>query len=172
MSDEIGFLREQLAASLKNRAMFYREIYRVLEREHGTARAEALLAEAIYARGCAAGERFRSFAPDDFEGLRKAFIGSIPDEGRPFEPEVRACSRDGLEIRFRRCPLQDAWREAGLSEAEVATMCRIAGVVDNGTFESAGFGFRSETWQPGRDGCCHLFIRKAGAPEPPAGGSD
>ena len=25
--------------------------------------------------------------------------------------------------------------------------------------ESAGFTFSADTWQPGRDGCCHLHIR-------------
>ena len=38
-------------------------------------------------------------------------------------------------------------------------MCSIAGRVDNGTFEGAGFTFSADTWQPGRSGCCHLHIR-------------
>jgi hypothetical protein len=161
MAEEAEFLREQLVAAMKNRAMFYWEVYRVLEREFGADRAAGLVSEAIYNRGCAVGERFREFGPGDFDGLRQAFIESIPDRGRPFEPEVRACDDEGLEIRFHRCPLKEAWIDAGLGDDEVATMCRIAGTVDNGTFEAAGFGFRSETWQPGRTGCCHLFIRKA-----------
>lgn len=164
MEDETAFLREQLRASLKNRAMFYWEVYRVLEREFGESRASALLSEAIYSRGCAVGERFQRFAPADFDGLRDAFLGSIPDRGRPFDPEVVACDEQGLEIRFGRCPLKEAWLEAGLSDTQAATMCRIAGTVDNGTFEGAGFGFRSETWQPGRNGCCHLFIGKPQEP--------
>lgn len=165
MDDETSFLREQLAASLKNRAMFYWETYRVLERELGAERAAGLLSEAIHARGCAVGERFRAYAPDDFTGLRDAFLGSIPDRGRPFQPEVLACDEHGLEIRFGRCPLKEAWLEAGLPGDQVATMCRIAGTVDDGTFEAAGFDFASRTWEPGRAGCCHLFIRKR--PEPP-----
>ena len=34
--------------------------------------------------------------------------------------------------------------------------------VDNGTFESAGFEFSADTWQPGGDGCCYLHIRPGG----------
>jgi hypothetical protein len=38
-------------------------------------------------------------------------------------------------------------------------------VVDNGTFEAAGFAFSAKTWQPGDDGCCFLHIRP-GKPRP------
>jgi hypothetical protein len=46
----------------------------------------------------------------------------------------------------------------------LARLCRIAGRIDNGTFEAAGFEFWADTWQPGRDGYCHLHVRpgKAG----------
>ena len=44
-------------------------------------------------------------------------------------------------------------------EKEVAKLCRIAATVDNGTFEGAGFKFHADTWEPGREGCCHLHIR-------------
>ena len=159
MSDE-NTLRAQLWASFKNRAMVYLEVYRVLEEELGAERAERLLKTAIYRRGCDIGTQFARFAPGDLSGLRDAFMAFIPDGGRVFDPLVVGCDEEQLEIRLRRCPLKEAWQEAGLSEAEVARMCSIAGVVDNGTFEGAGFALRSETWQPGRDGCCHLFIRK------------
>lgn len=164
MSDDsaarIQSLRAQLDASFRNRAMIYLEVYRVLRAELGEARAEALLKRAIYQRGCAIGRQFGRFAPDDVTGLRDAFLAFIPDEGRVFEPEVVASDGERLEIQLHRCPLKDAWRDEGLDDAEITTLCRIAGVVDNGTFEGAGFAFRSETWQPGRGGCCRLFIER------------
>jgi hypothetical protein len=159
MSDE-NTLRSQLWASFKNRAMVYLEVYRVLEEELGAERAAALLKKAIYRRGCEIGRQFERFGPGDLAGLKEAFIGILPDGGKVFEPEVIACDDSRLEIQLCRCPLKEAWQEAGLDEAQVARMCEIAGVVDNGTFEAAGFRFRSETWQPGRSGCCHLFIEK------------
>lgn len=160
MSDQTQTLREQLWGSFKNRAMIYWEVYRVLEREYGAGQAEKLMKEALYNRGCAIGERFKAFAPADIDGLRQAFLEFIPDQGRVFEPEVLACDAGRLEIQLHRCPLKEAWHEAGLTDVQVESMCRIAGVVDNGTFEGAGFGFRAETWAPGRTGCCHLFIHK------------
>lgn len=153
-------LRAQLWASFKNRAMVYLDTYRVLEEEFGAERATELMKKAIYRRGCSVGEQFKRFGPADLEGLRQAFLGTLPDGGSFFEPEVLACDADGLEIKLGRCPLKEAWQEAGLAEGEVARMCAIAGVVDNGTFETAGFRLRSETWHAGRDGCCHLFIQK------------
>ena len=64
-----------------------------------------------------------------------------------------------LDITLQRCPLKEAWQEAGVADADIAALCRIAGRVDNGTFEAAGFEFSADTWQPGRDGCCHLHVR-------------
>ena len=159
MSDE-NTLRSQLWASFKNRAMVYLEVYRVLEEELGAERAAALLKKAIYRRGCEIGRQFERFGPGDLAGLKQAFLDILPDDGKVFEPEVIACDDSRLEIQLRRCPLKEAWQEAGLDAAQVARMCEIAGVVDNGTFEAAGFRLKSETWQPGRSGCCHLFIEK------------
>jgi len=153
-------LRAQLVAAFKSRALVYLEVFRVLAEEFGEERASALLKKAIYRRGCEIGRQFERFGPSDLAGLRDAFLGSLPAEGRLFDPEVVASDGERLELQLRRCPLKAAWEEAGLGETEVARMCAIAGVVDNGTFEAAGFRLRSETWQPGRSGCCHLFIEK------------
>ena len=65
-----------------------------------------------------------------------------------------------LEIQLHSCPLKDAWRDAGLPEEKVETLCRIAGAVDKGLFEGAGFAFENRTWTPGAKGCCFLSIRK------------
>ncbi len=93
------------------------------------------------------------------EGLKNAFIGFIPDEGRLFEPEVLRCGPDGVDIKMRRCPLKEAWQKAGLSDEAIARMCNIAGSTDLGTFEGAGFQVSMETWSPGKEGCCQIHIR-------------
>jgi hypothetical protein len=43
---------------------------------------------------------------------------------------------------------------AGLRDEKIAILCRIAGVVDNGTFEAAGFAFSAENWRLGVEVCC------------------
>ena len=157
MSDES--LRQAVYGAFKNRALMYWHIFRELRAELGEARASEIMGRAIYARGTEVGRQFARFAPGDLGGLRDAFVGGVPDDGRMFAPNVTRCDASGLDIALMRCPLQDAWREAGLADQDIATLCRIAGRVDNGTFESAGFAFSADTWQPGRDGCCHLHIR-------------
>jgi hypothetical protein len=111
------------------------------------------------------GQRFAAFAPDDLAGLCAAFLDFAPDQGRLFQPEVRRADEEALDIQFRACQLKEAWQAAGLPEERIATLYRIAGVVDNGTFEAAGFAFSAKTWQPGDDGCCFLHIRP-GKPRP------
>ncbi len=153
-------LREELYDSFKNRAILYYLIFDEMRRQLGAEQAEEILGRAIYRRGVQKGkEKYARFGPHDLAGLKEAFVGGIPDGGRMFQPEVIRCDRQGLDVKFHRCPLRDAWQEAGLPDDEVATICRIAARVDNGTFEGAGFEFSADTWQPGGDGCCYLHVR-------------
>jgi hypothetical protein len=152
-------LRRQLLESFKNRAILYYLIYDELRQELGDERAEAILKRAILRRGQQIGQQFQAYGPDDFAGLRDAFLAIIPDDGRLFEPHVVRCDAEGLDIQLESCPLKAAWEELGLDPTQRVTLCRIAGEIDKGTFEAAGFQFTPDTWQPGRAGCCHLHIR-------------
>jgi predicted ArsR family transcriptional regulator len=139
--------------------MMYYHIFAELRRELGEARAADIMKRAIYRRGTEVGRAFARYAPADLDGLRRAFVGMVPDEGRMFAPEVTRADAGGLDIKFHRCPLKEAWQEAGVAESDIATLCHIAGRVDNGTFEGAGFAFGADTWTPGAEGCCYLHIR-------------
>lgn len=150
--------RRDLVAQMKNRALIYLEMYDVLEAELGATKAEELLTRAIYRRGEAMGKAFAKYAPADLEGLREAFLGSVPGGKDIFQPEVLKQEAETLEIQLHGCPLKDAWREAGLLEDKVATLCRIAGAVDKGLFEGAGFKIENRTWTPGAKGCCFLRV--------------
>jgi len=157
-------LRRELHAAFRHRALLYWHFFDELRRELGESRATEIMSRAIYARGCEIGRAFAKHAPADLAGLKDAFLDFVPDGGRMFAPEVERADPAGLDIRLQRCPLKEAWQEAGLAEADVATLCRIAGRVDNGTFEAAGFEFWADTWTPGREGCCHLHVRPGRAP--------
>jgi hypothetical protein len=150
--------RRDLVAQMKNRALIYMETYDVLAEELGAAKAEELLTRAIYRRGRAMGKSFAKFGPSDLEGLQKAFLASVPGGKDIFQPEVLKQEPAKLEIQLHGCPLKDAWREAGLPEEKVSTLCRIAGAVDKGLFEGAGFKIENRTWTPGAKGCCFLRI--------------
>ena len=158
MSEET--LRKQLYDSYKNRAILYYLIFEEMRTELGAAKAEEVLARAIYRRGVQKGrQKYAQYGPRDLAGLKEAFLGGIADEGKMFQPELLRDDPEGLDIKFHACPLRDAWQAMGLPDDEVATICRIAARVDNGTFEGAGFRFSADTWQPGGDGCCYLHIR-------------
>ena len=161
---EVGELRRQLKEAHMSRALIYAAFYEQLAARIGEDEAEAIMKEAIYRRGLEIGQRFRQYGPDDLEGLRAAFLDFVPDKGRLFQPEVKRSDREALDIKFHACPLKEAWEKAGFAPETIRTLCRIAGVVDDGTFEAAGFAFSAETWRPGDEGCCFLHIRKG----PPA----
>jgi hypothetical protein len=163
MADETAELRRQLKEAHMGRAMVYAAFHDELVARFGGELAEEVMKAAIYKRGLEIGRRFSRFGPLDIEGLRDAFLDFVPDKGRLFRPEVRRCDADGLDIKFHACPLKDAWMAAGFAPEKIAALCRIAGVVDDGTFAAAGFSFGAETWQPGEEGCCFLHIRPGAA---------
>jgi len=152
-------LREDLIAAYKTRALAYAEFYRSATEEVGPEKAEIILRRAIHRLGSRGSSKLQEYAPANFQGLKQAFISNIPDEGRLFEPEIINCNQDGLDIKFHRCPLKEAWNELGLGDDFTEKLCQIAGEVDIGLFESAGFAFSAETWREGDDGCCRLHIR-------------
>lgn len=151
-------LRAQLKAQMANRALIYLEAYEALSSELGAERAEAILSRAIYNRGRMVGKALERFGPSDLAGLKDAFIAGLPGGTDFFKPEVRRCDAETLEIKFHDCPLKAAWIEAGVPEKKLAALCRIAGIIDNGTFEAAGFTIENRTWSPGETGCCNLHI--------------
>jgi len=157
MSEET--LRRQLYDSFANRAHIYHLLFNELRSELGAERAEEVMGRAIYQRGVQLGARYAAFAPRDLEGLKQAFLANVSDDGAMFAPEVVRCNRNGLDIKLNRCPLKQAWLDAGLAPEEVATLCRVAAQVDRGLFEAAGFRFQADTYQPGAEGCCFLHVR-------------
>ena len=152
-------LRRELDDAFRNRALLYLDIYRELSAEIGAERAEAVLSRAIYARGKAVAlAAFTGFGPNDARALGEQFLAASPDQGRLF-PTAVTRSADGISFKVQACPLKQAWTEAGVPDAEMATLCRIAGRFDNGLFEHSGAVVETETWSPGTEGCCCISLR-------------
>jgi hypothetical protein len=152
-------LARQLEDAFANRALLYWEIYRAFAGELGGDRAAMLLGQAIERRGEAAGRAlFGALAERTPKTVADAFLAVSPDGGRMFPHDRRDAADGSVHVTVSRCPLQDAWRKAGLSDDEQALMCRIAGRFDNGCFGAAGIGFAAETWVPGAAGSCRLHL--------------
>ncbi len=153
-------LREELYAANENRAIFYKRIFDAMVEEFGLEKAKEVMKRGIYKRGEEIGQNFKQYAHGDFAGLRDAFIGHIPDGGKMFAPTVTRCDEGGLDIEFANCPLKNAWIKMGMSDEDCATMCEVAGIVDYGTFEGAGFDFQMTALPEGSKDTCYLRIRK------------
>jgi hypothetical protein len=48
--------------------------------------------------------------------------------------------------------------DQGRNGAELEDLCVIAGAIDGGLFETAGFTFAGDTWRQGQQGCCRLKV--------------
>lgn len=160
MTDERAeTLSRELDAAFRNRADLYRLFYEELAAAVGPDEAEALMIRVIEKRGQeVAALAFNGFGPNDARAVGEAFLAASPDGGRMYPTEVE---RGPAHIAFRvkRCPLKDAWMEAGVGEDRLAVLCRIAGAFDRGLFEATGVRFDNVTWTPGHGSdCCHIRL--------------
>lgn len=153
-------LRKELYAANENRAILYKLIFDSMVEEFGLEKAKEVMKRGIYKRGEEIGANFKQFAEKgDFKGLCDAFLGGIPDDSKMFAPTVTRCDEGGLDIQFANCPLKNAWLKMGLSDEECATLCEVAGIIDYGTFEGAGFDFEMTALPEGSKEICYLKIR-------------
>ncbi|MDQ6434155.1 L-2-amino-thiazoline-4-carboxylic acid hydrolase [Mesorhizobium sp. LHD-90] len=152
-------LSRELDAAFRNRADLYRLFFEELEARLGPTEAEAIMVSVVERRGReVAAAAFAGFGPNDARAIGEAFLAVSPDGGRMYPTDVE---RDHHSIAFqvKRCPLKDAWVEAGLGDDELSRLCRIAGAFDRGLFEATGVRFSNITWTPGHgDGCCHIRL--------------
>ena len=161
MSEEtMATLRKELEASFRNRADLYRLMHAEMVAALGREAGEALMVRIIEKRGREVGALFKAKGPSAL-AVGEAFLAASPDQGRMYPTDV-VRHVGGIDFRVKRCPLKDAWHEAGLDNATTAALCRIAGAFDKGLFEAAGVAFRNETWSAQRGGgCCNIMLRDA-----------
>ena len=154
-----------LVGEIKNRARIYAHIYRELSKEVGEDKATMILKKAIYARGEEKGEQLsdRIKTPD----LHELAVASVEGKGEmdAFGHEVVSENPDYLLLRLNRCPLVDAWKEAGIPPEGRKKMCDLAYQVDFGKFEAAGYRLTFDCRIADEQGSCDLRI-EIGGPAP------
>lgn len=152
-------LSRELDSAFRNRADLYRLFLDELSGELGAEKAEAIMIRAINQRGKeVAAPAFAAFGPNDAHAIGEAFLAVSPDGGRMYPTDVER-GNDRVAFKVKRCPLKDAWAEAGLGDEKLATLCRIAGAFDRGLFEATGVRFENVIWTPGHgSGCCHIAL--------------
>ncbi len=148
----------ELDSAFRNRADLYRLFYHELSAELGAGKAEAIMVKVLEKRGQEVAAVFAGLGPNDACAIGEVFLAMSPDDGRMY-PTVVERSENAISFRVKRCPLKDAWMEAGVSDEKLATLCRIAGAFDRGLFEATGVRFENVTWKPGHGpGCCHIRL--------------
>ncbi len=153
-------LKRELEDSFRNRGHLYRILLEELTARHGAAEAEDIMIAVCETRGReVAQEAFAVFGPSDALSIGEAFLAASPAGGQLYPVEVERFP-EGISFQVKSCPLKSAWKDAGLSDVKIATLCRIAGAFDRGLFEATGIQFTNRTWTPGAgEGCCHIALR-------------
>jgi L-2-amino-thiazoline-4-carboxylic acid hydrolase len=151
-------MQGQLRRSFAMRAAFYAETFAVLKDRFGREEAMALTTQMTRRMGEKMGAAYAKHGPSDLEGLKTSFLNGIIEGEALFSPVVMQCDSTALCIDFHRCPLKEAWQAQGFDDEDLKDLCIIAGAIDVGLFEAAGFTFAGETWKPGESGCCKLKV--------------
>lgn len=154
----IGEVHALLRRAFAMRAAAYAHTFDVLAEEFGRERALELSKRATRRMGEAMGPAFAGHAPADLPALKDAFLCGIIEGDALFAPEVIQADTEALKINFHRCPLKEAWEAQGRSAEDVQLLCELAGAIDIGLFEGAGFTFAGKTWKVGEEGCCKLCV--------------
>ena len=158
--------KRALIDSIKNRALFYMNMYQILSEEHGKEEAIRLMQKATYKRGQAKAEKYKGKVNGgDLQAMADSFLQGGASSLNVFGNEVVKVDADYALLRLNGCPLVEAWAEAGLSTENIITMCDIAYQVDFGKFEGMGFNlaFNSRICEGGD--FCELLVTKDKKPE-------
>jgi len=147
--------------SIKNRALVYLNMYQILSEEHGKENAIRLMQKAIYRRGQEKAEKYnKQVNGSDLKAMADNFLKGGASSLNVFGNEVVKVEEDLAILRLNRCPLVDAWSEAGLSPENIVTMCDISYQVDFGKFEGMGFSLTFNTRICEGASCCELVVSK------------
>jgi hypothetical protein len=81
-----------------------------------------------------------------------------PGRQEIFEKQVAERSPERCEIRFRYCPLVEAWKRLGASEEELAQLCDIAMEGDHGMLSETPLQLRVPATLAKGEACCRLIV--------------
>ncbi len=162
MSDEskkIEQLRKDTMSATVNRGLIYTALLTELRKELGDEKASEVFKRALLNHGSNVAKMLDP--PRVLQEFREWLLEFLPDGGAMHEPEVLRCDAEGFDVKFHRCPLKEGWRMAGLSEEQVADMCRHADAFDHGFFGSI-FDYSMDLWSEQEDDACVLHFRPKG----------
>ena len=155
-NEKIESLRKDLFMAIANRGLIYTAILKEMRQELGEEKASDIFKRAIFNHGKNMAERLD--VPNTLGEFKDWLMDFLPDGGAMNEPEVVRFEEVELAVKLPRCPLKEAWRLSGLSDEEVADMCRHADSFDLGFFGSV-FDYTMELWADRPDDACILHFK-------------
>jgi hypothetical protein len=156
MKDRVERLKRDIFMAIANRALVYTAVLNEMRKELGEEKASEIFKRAIYNHGLNTAKMFTP--PDTIKEFKDWLLNFFPAGGELNDPEVISCTDEELKVKVPRCPLKEAWRMAGLSDEEVADMCRHADSFDHGFFGSV-FDYTMDLWADQPDDACILTFR-------------
>jgi hypothetical protein len=155
-NEEVEALRRDVFSATVNRGLVYTAILEEMRKELGEDRASRIFKRAIHGHGAKMAGVFDP--PRTIPEFKEWLLAMLPDGGAMHEPEVLHCDEQGLDIKFRRCPLKEGWRMLDMSREQVEDMCRHADSFDHGLFGSI-FDYSMDLWSKQPDDSCILHFR-------------
>jgi hypothetical protein len=164
--EKIEALRKDVLSATINRGLVYKAILEEMRKELGEERASEIFKRAIRGHGAKMAKLLDP--PRVMAEFEQWLLAMLPDGGAMHQPEVLRCDEEGLDLKFRRCPLKEGWRMLNMSQEEVADMCRHADSFDRGLFGSV-FDYSMDLWSEQPDDSCILHFRPKRADAEPGG---
>lgn len=121
---------------------------------------EKITRSAIDRTGTFHGTNFKKACkdPEDLREFEKVFLNDVGKS--TFQMDVTESTKDDLKIEFHYCPLVNAWKKQGLSDADCEKLCDMA--MDGDRAIAKAMGLKLELPETIAKGCaaCKLHFHK------------
>jgi hypothetical protein len=144
---------DKVRAAVKDRAIWFALLYRAFKEVLPEKEVERQARKAIYEFGRLKAKK----DPEEFSP--RAWVERHVEKGSNlvFDSHVEV-DEEGAVQTMKYCPLVEAWKEMGCSEAEIDLFCDIAMEGDRGRADAHGVGMELNERIGKGDPCCRLVI--------------
>lgn len=153
MDKEKTEMIDKVRAAVKDRGTWFALLYRTFKEALPEKDVERLARKAIYEFGCLKAKKDpEAFSP-------RAWVERHVEKGSSliFDSDVEVGDDYAVQT-MKYCPLVEAWKELGCSEAEIDLFCDIAMEGDRGRAGAHGVAMELDERIGKGDSCCRLAV--------------
>lgn len=145
---------QAVRSAIEDRAAYLYFLLKEMQAALGAEAAAEVAARAIFRYGQAKAKAMPTMrSPVDFVRHQMR-----PGRREIFDKEVAEETPERSEVRFHYCPLVQAWKRLGASDAELSLLCDIAMQGDFGMVSGSPFTLRIAGSIARGDECCRLVL--------------